>query len=192
VIEPLPLTSAEKAREYRARGFWRDETIAQRFRRIALRLPAKVAIVDGDRRITYREALERVDNISRNLLALGLKAGGVVGFQAPNCAEFVLMHLATHQIGRLFLPLHDSWRHAEIQHLMARTEASVIVVPGVYRDFDHAAMISQLRSDLPALQHCFRLDEPTSGFHNFAVLTNPGRGAPGGSHYAFRRHHRHV
>ena len=177
MIEILPLTSAEKAREYRARGFWRDETIAQRFRRIALLSPAKVAIVDGDRRITYQEALERVDNISRNLLALGLEAGGVVGFQAPNCAEFLLMHLATHQIGRLFLPLHDSWRHAEIQHLMARTIASVIVVPGVYRDFDHAAMISQIRSGLPALQHCFRLDEPSAGFDDFAVLTKPGCGA---------------
>jgi non-ribosomal peptide synthetase component E (peptide arylation enzyme) len=177
VIQPLPLTSAEKAREYRARGFWRDETIAQRFRRIALLSPAKVAIVDGDRRITYQEALERVDNISRNLLTLGLEAGGVVGFQAPNCAEFVLMHLATHQIGRLFLPLHDSWRHTEIQHLMGRTKAGVIVVPGVYREFDHAAMISQIRSDLPALQHCFRLDGATPGFGDFAVLTKPGRAA---------------
>ena len=176
MLEALPLTSAEKACEYRARGFWCDETIAQRFRRISSQSPFKVAIVDGNRRITYQEAQERIDNISRNLLALGLKAGGVVAFQAPNCADFVLTHVATHQIGRLFLPLHDSWRHAEIEHLMARTKAAVIVVPGVYRDFDHAAMISQMRVALPALQHGFRLDKASSDFDDFAVLTEPGRG----------------
>ena len=177
MLDTLPLTSADKAREYRASGLWHDETLAQRFRRNALRSPSKVAIVDGDRRITYQEALETIDNISRNLLALGLEADGVVGFQAPNCAEFVLLHLATHQIGRLFLPLHDSWRNTEVEHLLARTKASVIIVPGVYRDFDHAAMISQIRSALPALRHFYRLDKASTDFKDFVDLTRPGGNA---------------
>jgi non-ribosomal peptide synthetase component E (peptide arylation enzyme) len=175
MIESLPLTSLDKARDYRAQGLWRDETLAERFRRVASRSPSKVAIVDGNRRFTYREALNVVDSLSHSLLALGLEKGGVVGFQAPNCAEFLLMHLATHQIGRLFLPLHDSWRSAEIQHLMARTNASVLVVPGIYRDFDHAAMIAHIRPALPALKYCFRLDGHSTGFEDFSALTQSGR-----------------
>ena len=72
-----------------------------RFRRISSQSPSKVAIVDGDRRITYQEAQERMDNISRNL-RFGTESGRRRRLQAPNCAEFVLTHPATHQIGRFF------------------------------------------------------------------------------------------
>jgi non-ribosomal peptide synthetase component E (peptide arylation enzyme) len=161
------------ASRYRAQGFWRDETIAQRFTRVAERAPDKLAIVDGARRISYGQALRSVENISQNLLNLGVPRGGVVALQSANCAEFLLMHLAAQRIGRLFLPLHDSWRHAEIKHLLTRTQAGVLVVPGVYRDFDYAAMALELRAHLPELHHIYRLEGASPGIANFEELTRP-------------------
>lgn len=167
----LPLTSADRAARYRAAGFWRDETIAQRFTRMAQRDPDKIAIVDGGRRIIYADALATVERIAQNLLNLGVEKDAVIALQAPNCAEFPLLHFAVQRIGRLFLPLHDSWRHAEIEHLLELSGASVLIVPGVYRDFDYVAMAREIQPRLSRLRHIYRLDKPVDDTPAFDELT---------------------
>lgn len=169
-----PLTSPELAARYRAEGYWRDQTIHDRFAAAAKAYPDKVGLIDGARRLTYAQVASLVDRIAAHLLELGLPPGGVVAVQSKTAADLPIIHLAVHRIGGLYMPLHDSWREVEVEHLLHQANAWAAIIPGVYRDFDHGAMFAGFRDRLSALTHVFRLDGSGSdGCRAFTDLLEP-------------------
>lgn len=170
-----PLTSPELAAQFRKQGYWQDRTLYERFRAAADKYPHKTAVIDGDRRITYAEMLRTVDNIASNLLDLGVPQGGVVALQSKNAAEMLMMHFGAQRVGRLYLPIHDSWREIEVEHCLSRAEVTTVVIPGVYREFDHRAMLEGIRERLPLLKNVFVLEGDPGPFRRFAELLKPGR-----------------
>lgn len=172
MVKSIFITQPDKAVEYRALGFWKDQTVYERVRQAALVDPDKLAIIDSERRFTYADVLRTIDTIAGNLLALGLPKGSVVAVQCKNAAELPLMHMAAQRIGLLYIPLHDSWRATEVEHTLSRSEAKALIIPGVYRDFDHGAMIQEMIGRLP-LQHVFVLDGKPGPFRDFAELLKP-------------------
>ena len=168
-----PLTSSAQAAHFRAQGFWKDVTVYERVRAAAEVDPHKLALIDGDRRITYAELLRTVDIIAGNLLDLGLPKGGVVAVQCKNAPELPIMHLAAQRIGLLYMPLHDSWRDVEVEHALNLADVTTLVIPGVYRDFDHGAMIAGMKDRLPRLKHIFVLEGQPGPFRDFADLLKP-------------------
>lgn len=159
----LPLTSPAKAAEYRAAGLWRDRTLGERFLGHAERLPDKTALIVGEKRATYAQLRMDILRTAKGLLARGLRPGDIVAGQLPNSYEFPVLHLACHIAGLLYMPLHDSWRALEVRHLLARADVKLLVSPKVYRGFDFAAMIAELRPELPLLQTHFTLGGASSG-----------------------------
>lgn len=47
------------------------------------------AIVDGDRRLSYRELNRRVNRLAKHLQAMGLRHGDRCAMLAYNCVEYV-------------------------------------------------------------------------------------------------------
>jgi len=66
------------------------------------------AVVDGRRRVTYRELNDRVNRLSRVLQSLGLKPGARCALLAYNCLEYVEVIFAAAKMGLLLVPLN--WR----------------------------------------------------------------------------------
>lgn len=66
------------------------------------------AIVDGQRRLTYRELNRRVNRLARSLQELGLKQGDRCAILAYNCFQYVEVIFATAKLGIILVPLN--WR----------------------------------------------------------------------------------
>jgi cyclohexanecarboxylate-CoA ligase len=45
------------------------------------------------------------------------------------------------------------FRERELTFMLGLAESKLLVVPGVFRGFDHAAMARRLQADLPSLRH---------------------------------------
>jgi non-ribosomal peptide synthetase component E (peptide arylation enzyme) len=168
-----PLTPPELAAQFRAQGYWKDQTIYERFRAAAQPDLNKVAIIEGDRRITYGELLRTIDTIAGNLLDLNIPKGGIVALQCKNAPEQLIVHLAAQRIGRLYMPLHDSWRDIEVEHALRTADVTTLIIPGVYRDFDHGAMIAGMLDRLPKLKNIFVMDGKPGAFRSFIDLLKP-------------------
>jgi len=167
----LPLTSPEKARQYRAAGLWQDVTLSERFLAQADRFADKLAIVVDGRRATYRQLQRDVLSVANGLLAEGLEPGDVIAGQLPNSYEIPVLHLACNMVGMLYMPLHDSWRALEVGHLLAQAKVKVIISRHLYRDFDYVQMIRDLRLDLPDLKTHFVIGESAGdGIKPFEML----------------------
>jgi len=168
-----PLTPPELAAEYRRQGWWKDITVYERVKNAAQSVLNKVAIVDHNRNLTYQHVLNLVDTIAGNLLALGIPKGGVVSVQLKNSAELPIMHLAAQRIGRVYMPLHDSWRDVEVLHSLRLSKAHTLLIPGSYNNFNYIQMIEEIRGELPDLKNIYVLEGNAGQFKSFNDLLKP-------------------
>lgn len=123
-----PLTAATIEAEYSA-GVWQPRALYEVVDDVASRRPDAPAVADQHERLTYRELVRRSHVLADWLLGLGLEPGAAVAVQSPNRIALALTHLACDRADLLYVPLSHSWRHAELAHLLATTEAQVLVVP---------------------------------------------------------------
>ena len=152
------------ARDMRSGGFWPDRSFDEFLTEAVQRSPDKLALVadradrSPPRRIGFRELDDLVGRSAAALQALGLGAGDVVAVQLPNWWEFVVASLACGRIGAVVNPLMPIFRERELNYMLGFAEAKALIVPRLFRGFDHEAMAAQLKADLPALQQVIVVD----------------------------------
>jgi len=95
---------------------------------------AREALVEGDRRFTYRELDDRVNRLANALRTLGVRRGDRVGTLTVNCVEFVELFFATARIGALLAPLN--WRLAapELDYQLRDSGATALIVGPEHRE----------------------------------------------------------
>ncbi|MER5705881.1 AMP-binding protein [Micromonospora sp. NPDC002296] len=130
----------EVAEEYLRRGHWRRELLGALPGRWARRWGDRVAVVGGDRSLTYAELALAADAVARQLLALGLRDGDNVVLQLPNRWEFVPVVLGCARIGVAPVMALPAYRDHELSHLADAAGAAAVVVPDAHRGFDHEAL----------------------------------------------------
>ncbi len=149
----------EFARRYRERGYWAGVPLGEAFDRSVARHAEREAVVDGGRRLTYRELGGLVDRLALHLAERGIAAGARVVFQLPNVWEFVVAYFACLKVGAIPLTCLPAHRHAEIEYLARFTEAAAWLIPSEFRRFDYVAMAEELRDRLRALREVFVVGE---------------------------------
>src|SRR3990172_12260290 len=95
-VFPFP---PEFAKRYRERGYWTDKSIAEEFSIVFQRYADRVALIGGDRSLTYAELDCLSSNLALNLLAMGLKPLDRAVVQLPNTVEFVILYFGLQKIG---------------------------------------------------------------------------------------------
>src|SRR5574337_1744071 len=161
-----------------ANGWWFDRTINDDLDACVAACPDKIALTAGRpesgelRRFTYRELTRLADRIAVGLSRLGVGRNDVVATQLPNWWQFSLLYLACSRIGAVLNPLMHIFRERELSFMLAHGEAKVLVVPKLFRGFDHEAMARALQPGLPALERIVVVDG--DGPDSFdALLTVP-------------------
>jgi 2,3-dihydroxybenzoate-AMP ligase len=143
---------ADLAAEFRAKGYWEDRALGSYILDTADRLPDKVAIVDGDVRLTYADVANRMDAGAERLLQLGLRADDRVMVQLPNGWQFALLTLACFRAGIIPVMALPAHRQYELSFLSELSESRAIAVPDAIKDFDHQAMAEDLVGTIPSLE----------------------------------------
>ena len=77
--------------------------------------------------LTYAQAAERVDEIAARYRARGYGRGHRVALQLENRPEFPLHFLALNSLGSSVVPLNPDYRAAELEYVLAHSEASAHV-----------------------------------------------------------------
>ena len=147
-----------------ARGLWHDRTINMDLDACVAACPDKLALSafrmeSGEvRRFTYRELATLADRIAVGLARLGVGRNDVVAMQLPNWWQFSLLYLACSRIGAVLNPLMPIFRERELSFMLKHGEAKVLIVPKLYRNFDHETMARGLQPSLPSLQRIVVVD----------------------------------
>jgi amino acid adenylation domain-containing protein len=113
-----------------ASAFPQDTTLPALFSEQARRRPDAVAIVDGDRQMTYRELDQKSDELADRLRELGVGPEVPVGLVGERSAEMVAWMLAIGKVGGVYLPLDPAHPEERRRLLMEDAGASTLVLPG--------------------------------------------------------------
>jgi len=143
----------QDAERYRRAGYWRDETLYQLVVDRAAAHPAREAIVDARRRVTYGELKRRVDRVAAGLAALGIGRGDVVAIQLPNWVEFAYVFCALGRIGAVGNQIGPDYRSAELEYILRFSESRAWIGPAQFKGFDYLGMVRALRPTVPSLRH---------------------------------------
>ena len=166
-----PSLVAARARGMREGGFWLDRTVDSYLAAHIASQPEKTAVISyrtgggAPRRLSYRELGRRVDVAAGTLRRWGVGRGDVVSVQLPNGWEFVVVALACIRLGAAAHPMVPILREREVRYMVGFCDAKVLVVPQLFRGFDHAAMARGLLETLPQLERVVVVDgEGADGF----------------------------
>ncbi|MPZ81828.1 MAG: AMP-binding protein [Actinophytocola sp.] len=162
-VTPWP---AELADRYVRQGYWRGKPLGHWMWTWADRDGNRVAVVDGDVVVTYRELAEYADALADHLLDLGLHNGDNILVQLPNGWEFLALFLACQRIGVAPVLALLAHREHELRCLAELAEVKAIVVPDRWQRFDHQRMAADLADSLPSVRSVIVLGEatePTTG-----------------------------
>lgn len=119
------------------------------FARRARRLyPHREAVVDGDRRFTYAEFLDRVDRWSAVLRELGVGPGDRVACIAPNSQAHLEAYYAIPQLGAIIVPINYRLSLDDFTYIVNHAGATVVCVQADYLD-----LVDQIRGNLPGVSH---------------------------------------
>jgi len=80
-----------------------------------------------------------------------VRPGERVAYQLPNWGEFVVLTAAILRIGAVCCPLMPIFRRRELELMLGRSQARVMVVPERFRGREHAAEIEELVTHVPDL-----------------------------------------
>jgi long-chain acyl-CoA synthetase len=101
--------------------------IGDSLRRTAARQPDKVALIEGDRRLTYRELDARCNRFANYLIGLGLKKGDAVATLCLNTSELLIVSYGIAKAGMVWVPINVLLVGEQLQYILNHVEARLVV-----------------------------------------------------------------
>ena len=133
------------------------------------------AVVDGDRRVSFRELRELVDGVARGLLTLGIERGDRVAVWAPNSLEWIVAALGVTTAGGVLVPINTRFKGAEAAFVLARSGAKALFTVRGFLDTDYPVLLADTGVELPALGPTILLaGEPGAGTISLDALVARG------------------
>ncbi|MGB9903276.1 MAG: AMP-binding protein [Desulfotomaculales bacterium] len=149
----------EMIEEFRDNGYWTNETFYDFWAKNAEEMPDREALVDSKHRVTWGQAKELVDRIAYRWAEMGLEKYSRIIIQAPNEVYAFLARIAAERAGLVSLLVYAYMRQKELSYMLEKTEASAVVIPHTYRDFNYLEMYRELRSLSPNFKYIFLLGQ---------------------------------
>ncbi len=145
--------TTELVAQYLEQGYWLTTTFADLWDRNAREFPAKEALADSRRRLSWAGANLWSDRVALGFLELGITRDDLVLIQLPNSAEAVMLRIACEKIGVLCLPILHTYRQKETAEIIDRVKPVAMVIPHIFRGFNHFEMAREMKRDRPFLKH---------------------------------------
>ncbi len=103
-----------------------------------------VVYPDRDLRWTYRQFDERVDQLAKGLLAIGIGKGDNVGVWARNIPDWLTLCFACAKIGAVLVTVNPVYKAHELAYVLKQSDMKALAIIDSFRDVDYVEIIRQL------------------------------------------------
>ncbi|HVR99644.1 MAG TPA: non-ribosomal peptide synthase/polyketide synthase, partial [Thermoanaerobaculia bacterium] len=139
-VSELPLLT--ETERFQMLSAWNDTATAplaeprlhRRFQAVAARYPHEVALIQGERRLTFEEVARRAERLAAGLAARGVGPEAVVGLRLERSPELVIAALAVLMSGGAYLPLDPAHPEERQAMLLADAGASLVLSREIWPD----------------------------------------------------------
>lgn len=147
----------------------RPRLLVEQLDATARAFPEHLAIVHGDRRLTWAQVAAESIRLAGALLARGIGRGDNVALWLPNRPEWLLLWLAAVRIGAVVVPVNTRYKPDEAAYVLRRSDARLLVTVDEFLGVDHRAAFAEICPDwtadggspaLPALRDVVVIGNP--------------------------------
>ena len=132
-----------------------ERTLGDWLEHWAAETPDKEYIIYSDRnlRFTWKTFNQRVDEMAKGLIAIGVKKDSKVGIWATNVPDWLTILYACAKIGAVCVTVNTNYKQAELEYLCKHSDMHTLCIIDGVRDGDFIGMVNTM---LPELKHCER------------------------------------
>lgn len=132
-----------------------DYTLGQMLEKWAKEEPNNDFMVYPDRglRLTYAEFNDRVNQMAKGFMEIGVTKGSHVGIWANNVPDWLTIMFATAKIGAVLVTVNTNYKLAELEYIIKNADLHTLCIIDGYRDSDYVSMTFEL---VPELKNCQR------------------------------------
>lgn len=130
-----------------------DETIGMAFERIASLNADREALIVRHQgvRLTYEELNRHSTKLASAMVRRGIDKGDRVGIWAHNCAEWLIVQLATAKVGVVLVNINPAYRTHELEYALNKVACRALIMMTRFKSSDYLGMLREL---LPELESC--------------------------------------
>jgi long-chain acyl-CoA synthetase len=128
----------------------------------------RVAVIHGDRRITYRELEQAACALANHLRSEGLGKGDKVALMLPNCPEFIIAYFGIQKMGGVAVTLNVQSTSYELRHLLGNSDTRCLIMLDAL-----AKRFEEIREELPLCRHLITTNGP-EGNSSFREIVAKG------------------
>lgn len=127
-----------------------DFTFGELLEKYALETPNREFMVYADRnlRFTYSQFNDRVDQLAKGLLYIGVNQGDKVGIWANNVPDWLTFMFATAKIGAILVTINTNYKSSELEYLLKNADIHTLCMVDGFRDSDYVNMMFDLVPEL--------------------------------------------
>jgi fatty-acyl-CoA synthase len=131
-----------------------DKTLGQWMEHWAETTPDKEYLVYSDRnlRFTWREFNQRVDEMAKGLMAIGVKKGTHVGIWATNVPDWLTFLYAGAKIGAVLVTVNTSYKQSELEFLIKDADIHTLCITEGVFDGSYINMVYEMTPELKESQ----------------------------------------
>jgi acyl-CoA synthetase (AMP-forming)/AMP-acid ligase II len=126
--------------------------------RSAAVLPEKTAIVDGSRRVSYREFAAEANRLAHALRSAGIERGDRVAYLCPNTPEMLVAHFAVPLAGAVLVAINTRLSPDEVRYICNHSGAKLLVV-----DSELWGTVAPVREQLETVEEIVTVGDPDLG-----------------------------
>jgi fatty-acyl-CoA synthase len=121
--------------------------------RSALVFSDRVAIVHGERTLTYAEFAGQATRLARALQASGVRPGDRVAYLCPNIPELLVAHFGVPLAHAVLVAINTRLATDEVRYICDHSQATILLV-----DTELARVIEPVASDLATVRQIVTVD----------------------------------
>ncbi len=149
---PFTRWPEDLAARYRALGYWQDLPLTDILTRHAN--SDRIALIDGDQQLSYRQLNQAADRLAASLLRRGLAVGDTALVQLGNQAEFYIVFFALLKIGVAPVNALFSHQRHELTGYARQISPSVLIADRQHKLFTDDVFVDELKQSCPRLSVC--------------------------------------
>lgn len=169
-------------------------TLADLLDEVACKFPENEALIDIQKgeRLTYREFLNRVNQLARGFLKLGLQKGEHLALWAPNLSEWIITEFAVTKIGAVLISVDTNCQLQQLEYLLKQSDSRSLVMTEGLKGSEYIEVLSKLfpemkdsipghlnNPSLPELKNIILISErSTPGMFSWREILEMGKDVP--------------
>lgn len=127
--------------------------------------PKRIALVFGQKKITYKELYESTNQLAAGLVKLGIKKQDGVAIFLDNCPEFVISYFSILKAQGVVVPINYMFKIEEAKYILEDSQACCLITSRAYVE-----IAEELRLRVDTLRHIITTSKTRDDILDFERL----------------------